>query len=714
MPKPNLAPIYERLNGVPTYHPMTAETFADWAMEAGDLIAVSRDGNAYTSPVSTSRMIWKGSQQISIDSTGSKEREAISRISRRKYGRGGGSLTNNNYIYHEITDESGLLKTTIQATESLIRLEVSNSYAGLTSTIEQTASSLRSLIISSKSSTIYPQYTDPDDGTRLVNEGDMWIKTNSIRTWEDFFNGNVSWGEGSQWDWKEMRGALVYTRKNGKWQLVSDEQTVATLTDIDQTNERIALVARSVDTIDGKMRANEAKFEVKANQIESTVSDRTNALDSRITQTASSIRSEVNAVEQGLQSSIEQTSSSIRSEVKSSIDGLSSSITQTASQIRSEVRNSVNGLSSSITQTASSIRSEVSNSYRGLSSSITQTASSIRSEVSNSYKGLSSFIEQTASQIRSEVSNSYKGLSSSITQTASSIRAEVSNSVSGLNSYIQTQAGRIDLVVEGSGANAKIKPAQIVAAINNGASSIVISASHIDLDGYVKASDITSDYIKTKMQAVTGNLTVGGNIYAGLNGSSYFQGTSLKLVGSSSSQGASILTLSYSTMIEAIKSASVSGNTLTLTRMDGTTLDFSKATSLSGVWSGSTYTVTAKQNNVKVNEISASVGLRFNSASGQYYVAAYRTDSSGNPIDIISYTYKLGVSGSTVQIQDSSGTQYAHTPTYTIPSHPDKGAYWYCTVINESSGTRTVRLAKTFQAGASLPFSNGSSYHLYT
>lgn len=52
-----------------------------------------------------------------------------------------------------------------------------------------------------------------------------------------------------------------------------------------------------------------------------------------------------------------------------------------------------------------------------------------------------------------------------------------------MGSKIQAEADRISLVVSGYGSNASIKPAEIVASINNGKSSIKISANHIDIDG---------------------------------------------------------------------------------------------------------------------------------------------------------------------------------------------------------------------------------------
>lgn len=72
-------------------------------------------------------------------------------------------------------------------------------------------------------------------------------------------------------------------------------------------------------------------------------------------------------------------------------------------------------------------------------------------------------------------------------------------------SKLNVQADRISLVVEGTGANAHIKAAQIVTAINSqtGQSIIKLSADVIDLDGYVTASELAA------VQAEITNLMAG-------------------------------------------------------------------------------------------------------------------------------------------------------------------------------------------------------------
>ena len=186
-----------------------------------------------------------------------------------------------------------------------------------------------------------------------------------------------------------------------------------------------------------------------------------------------------------------------------------------ATYFRRTIGDTANGLYSRIEQTAYYIRSEVVDTANGLYSKIEQTASYIRSEVANTANGLNSKIEQTASYIRSEVSNTANGLYSKIEETASYIRTEVANTASGLRSSITEQANRISLVVEGTGSNAYVRPASITAAItdSNGklTSSITVDADNVYIgntksttviNGKCQLSDVTADYINTKLATI--------------------------------------------------------------------------------------------------------------------------------------------------------------------------------------------------------------------
>ena len=183
------------------------------------------------------------------------------------------------------------------------------------------------------------------------------------------------------------------------------------------------------------------------------------------------------------------------------------------------------------------------------------------------------------------------------------------NDIITAQSEIKQTETSITQVVTAVGKNGKVTAASIMTAINNDHSEVKIQADHIIMTGNVTISSlIGSDN--------SGNLIVAKNIYAGLGGSNYIQGKTLRLVGNSSSQGADVQTLSAGDISGMIIKAEVSGNTLRLWRHGNTTttpsISFSRATALSGAWSGGKITVSANADNVPdlVQEIRGGDGSR--------------------------------------------------------------------------------------------------------
>lgn len=207
-----------------------------------------------------------------------------------------------------------------------------------------------------------------------------------------------------------------------------------------------------------------------------------------------------------------------RTLIRETSTGLWSMIVQTSTNIMTTVYNSLQGYST-IEQTAEAIALAVSSAQTGIYSTIVQTSTNIMSTVYNSLQGYST-IEQTASQITLAVNGVYSSntamYQSLIVMTSTNIAASVYNAASQLRSEIQVQANRISLVVEGTGSNARIKPAQIVAAINNGASSITISADHIDIDGLVESLEV-KDVMVRNFNAAGGEFTEDLSVLGDLN-----------------------------------------------------------------------------------------------------------------------------------------------------------------------------------------------------
>lgn len=283
-------------------------------------------------------------------------------------------------------------------------------------------------------------------------------------------------------------------------------------------------------------------------------------------------------------------------------------------------------------------------------------------------------------------------LNTRFTVTEGLIDAEVTRATGAegtLSGQITVEAGKITQIVQAVGADGQVTAASIVLAINQstGQSEAKIDADHVYIGndksttviaGKLEASDITADFLSAKIAqmslvsvtqlASSGGISFGGGSYnltsAGLGTFSSVQTGSLTLGGNQA-------------FTNCIVDASVANNTLTLTRASGTTVTFSKATTLSGAWSGATYTVTASPQG-NTNSITVEARWSYSTALHRYTVTAYSgaaraTDHTGQEAynqgwnDCIAetrdnhpaglYTRDTGVyGGSTVHYISSGGT----------------------------------------------------------
>lgn len=154
----SLEGIYERLNETPGYHPFEANTFSDWAVEAGDTVRMSRNGETIISPVHSSKMTWKGAPEMTLSATGSKEREPVSKVARRKYGGGGAAIQQEHRIYEYFTSSDGYLWSAVYMSESMMYTHFDQAssalYGDVHSEILQTASQIYSTVYAANS-TLY-------------------------------------------------------------------------------------------------------------------------------------------------------------------------------------------------------------------------------------------------------------------------------------------------------------------------------------------------------------------------------------------------------------------------------------------------------------------------------------------------------------------------------------------------------------------------------
>ena len=583
-----------------------------------------------------------------------------------------------------------------------------------------------------------------------------WSSQNSTN-WREYYEGYWYVRKNNKW---EIMNAIADVVEIGT-KLEQDEKHISLIArDVDEIHQEIGSSLR-VTASEIRAEVHAAKSSLysiisqTATSIRAEVANTKSELSSSITLTASSIRSEVNSAKSSLYSSITLTASSIRSEVNAAKSSLSSSITQTASSIRSEVNAAKSSLSSSITQTASSIRSEVNaakstmystvmqtatsvfsgvyNKVGDNFSTITQTANSISTSVNAAKSTLYSTIMQTATKVFSGVYNKVGDNFSTITQTANSISTSVNAAKSTLYTTIMQTATSVfsgvynkvgdnfstitqtanDINASVSSAKSalysainvtstqislKVGKGEVISSINQTSESITISASKINLSGYVKATDITADYLKAKIADMTG-VTLNG---VTVNSSAAFNGSLLVATGSD------VHGAVYSSVKNALTDLQItrSGNTYTLQRKRFTDAEwvdvgnFSRAvTDWSYAWNNGQLTVTAlPQNNSK-----AITGVKTaGSWSGRTYSGRVvywdGTDDDGTTWNT-GATFSLTAPAPSISITvDTAGKSTEPTGERIYSTAEFRENFWYTFTVSAGGATKVYKIKMTMHA----------------
>ena len=166
---------------------------------------------------------------------------------------------------------------------------------------------------------------------------------------------------------------------------------------------------------------------------------------------------------------------------------------------------------------------------------------------------------------------------------------------SSLSGQISVEAGKISQIVTAVGEDGQVTAASICLAINDsGDSEAKINASKIYLLGQTIADTITANYIKTKIEDI-----------------SFIQAHTISLDTALNVGGTfNLLGVNCTSLVSGVKSIRVSQPTNNVYTLQYTTYDdsewqsagtFSRATTLSGAWSGRNYSVTASpQGNINV------------------------------------------------------------------------------------------------------------------
>lgn len=226
-----------------------------------------------------------------------------------------------------------------------------------------------------------------------------------------------------------------------------------------------------------------------------------------------------------------------------------------------------------------------------------------------------------------------------------------------LSGRITVEAGKISQVVQAVGKDGEVTAASIVLAINEASESearidankvyIGNQKSTTVINGKLSASDVTAEFLKAKMADITGQLIVRANVQSlGFMGDDFSVVNTLTIdpdglfgVGDGCSISGSDGV--HHNFDDIIVSASVNGNTLTLTPLVGNPINFSKAVAtLSGDWSGSyqagkKYVVTSSEGVTDESPIvnaMAKYGAASRDQSNNLIQRVLVSDSDGNAI----------------------------------------------------------------------------------
>lgn len=263
-------------------------------------------------------------------------------------------------------------------------------------------------------------------------------------------------------------------------------------------------------------------------------------------------------------------------------------------------------------------------------------AQAITAEVeraSNAETVLSGNLSVEHNRITAEVAERKNGdeiLSGRITVEKNRITQEVNDRTSAVNTLsgrITVEAGKINQIVSAVGSDGQVTAASICLAINSGGSSATINADKIYLLGQTIANTITADYIDGKIATLSTMHGISASFSGNVSASGAVMGSGV-YIGSGTS---------FQSVAEGIKLIQVvpDGNNYKLQYqkfnsdgwVDAST--FSRATTLSGAWSGGKFTVNASPQGKSFSTTIVQGTATWNGNSATVPIEAIDSDNPG-------------------------------------------------------------------------------------
>ena len=577
-----------------------------------------------------------------------------------------------NLIINELTTEIAqtAYAVTLKADQSQVDI-LSGDVTDFAATLEVQSQAITAAVSAVNAKTAnYTRWTDPaDDPDITLSTGDTWTKA----------AGNGTWGglEGYTWDeladltWNELAGASVYSWTGTEWVLVSDAgMQLNTRTVLEQTDRRISAMAEEILTIGDSVYRNSARITIEADRITQEVERAQNAENGKIAKTTQYQTADAIVSEAIRQSTTTATGLFI---AKTTSYQTADAIVTTAVQQAANAAAGAYLAKTTSYQTADAIVNEA------VRQSGVNAANGYIAKTST-YQSATDIVNTAESWTADQLANY-----STTTQTSSMISAYVTNNAYGLVSGITITASGVDIsgsqyVHIASGGNLQVKTGDF------GIDTSVAATGYAMWAGGATASE---SFFRVKKN---GEVTVTKLLALGEDGETETE-VNLKT--------AQLWKLSYRT----VKSYSASdGYCTSMTFSDGTSVNFNSAASVtvSGLWSGNTFTATASNGESVNTNVAAAAGGGPN-PGGAYTItptfdatthqglASITCSSPGTTDRHYAVTFSIDASDVYTKGYNDGKATYSAAGTRYWGYTPDGGQHW----LSYGSGAMTLYYRNT-------------------
>lgn len=513
----------------------------------------------------------------------------------------------------------------------------------------------------------FVQNTDPSEDYE-VHIGDTWVRGDFDGTWRSV--SAKSWRTVSGYKWSDLGGAKTFVWNGTSWIPVSDRaMEVDVQARIDITTRSVEILASEQLLLGDEVYRNSARITVEADRITQEVERAQNAENGKISKT-----SQYQTADEIVSEAVSQSASSASGLyiAKTTVYQTADAIVSTAVQQAASGAAGLYIAKTTSYQTADAIINEA------VRQSGVNAASGYIAKTSV-YQSADAIVSAAESWTAGQLANY-----STTTQTSQLISAYVTNNAYGIVSGIAITAAGIDIsgsqyVHIASGGNFKVTTGDFLI------DSSVAETGYVMLSGSSTAANATFRLKKN------GELTVTKLLILNENGTE--SELNLKTAG--------LWKLNYKT----VKSYDSSGGYCTsMTFSDGTSVNFNSAASVtvSGLWSGNTFTATAS-NGASVNTNVAAVAGGGPNPGGAYTItptfdatthqglASITGSRTGTTDRHYAVTFNIDASSVYTKGYNDGRATYSAAGTRYWGYTPDGGQHW----VAYGSGAMTLYYRNT-------------------